>query len=241
MIVDKLRFKGGHEMKRALLLLPVCAALAALAPARADEYWIRYDGTVYPEEAGWTRHFGAGGAERSLEDGALVLDGRDDIMIYDSDTMLRPIDPDPGELFIMRARLKVEEMASQPWDPGFGVTSDESWRAAFVLSERRIFNIDDLGMSASFEPGVFHTFELSSSNMRSFELRIDGNVGLTGPFTHIISASKIAWGDMVEGEASLSRWDYVEFGVVPEPASSAGFGLAVLILWHITRQNCTRS
>jgi hypothetical protein len=207
-----------------------------LGPASADEYWVAYEGNDFPENEGWTRHFGAGGAERSLEDGALVLDGRDDIMIYDSYTMLRPIDPDPGELFIMRVRLKVDELAFGYDDPGFAVASDESWRAGFQLTETRIRNLDAPGMSASFEPGVFHTFEVRSWDMRSFELRIDGNLALAAPFTQIISASKVTWGDKVEGAASLSSWDFFEFGVVPEPGGSAGFGLAAVILWHITRQ-----
>jgi len=216
------------------LLTLSCAALLAGA-ARADSYWITYEGNDYPENEGWTRHTGAGGAQRSIEQGALVLDGRDDIMIYDAYTMSRQIDPAPGELFIMRARLKVDEMASEPWDPGFGVASDESWSALFVFSETRIFNVDDLGMSASFEPGVFHTFELRSWDMRSFELCIDGNLSLTGPFTHIISASSVSWGDMVEGEASLSRWDSFEFGVVPEPGGVTGMVVLSMVVFGVSR------
>ncbi|MFQ5806661.1 MAG: hypothetical protein ACE5I3_09445, partial [Phycisphaerae bacterium] len=122
-------------------------------------------------------------------------------------------------------------------DPAFAATSDESWRIGFRLSETRIFNIDDLSMSASFEPGVFHRFELRSWDMRSFELRIDDSVVLTGPFTHIISASRVSWGDQVEGAASLSRWDYFEFGVVPEPSGATGLVLLSMIVFGTERRN----
>jgi hypothetical protein len=204
--------------------------LLAVGGASAEPYWITYEGNDFPENEGWTRHTGAGGAQRWIEDGALVLDGRDDIMIYDAYTMSRPIDPEPAELFIMRVRLKVDELAAGPFDPVFAVTSDESWRIGFELSETRIFNLDDPDMSASFEPGVFHCFEVRSWDMRSFELLIDGDLALTGPFTHIISASRVSWGDQVEGAASLSRWDYFEFGVVPEPSSISCCLLGAVVL-----------
>lgn len=211
-----------------LLFLP--AALTAMtASSRADQYWISYDGTLYPEEAGWTRATHGGGAVRCLQEGALVLDGREDNSIGDAYSMHRLLDPEPGELFVMRLRVKVDELTSGPWDPAFGVTSDESWSAAFQLSDTQIFNMDDLGMNASFEPGVFHTFELRSWDMRGFELCIDGSVALTGSFTRIISASRITWGDETVGGASLSSWDYFEFGVVPEPSGAAGLLVLGLI------------
>jgi hypothetical protein len=222
-------------MQRAALLLFATAALGLLAaPVGAEEYWITYEGNDFPEDEGWTRTTYGGGAERSLEDGALVLDGREDNSIVDSYSMRRPIDPEAGELFIMRLRLRVDELTSGPWDPAFGVSSDESWSVGFQLSETRIFNIDDPDMSASFEPGVFHRFEVRSSDMRNFELRIDDSIALTGPFTHIVTASKVSWGDQTVGGASLSRWDYFEFGVVAEPASGALLGIGLL------GRRCTR-
>lgn len=210
------------------LLFSLVTALGVLvSTAGAEPYWIAYEGNDFPENEGWTRSTSAGGAERWIENGALVLDGREDISIGDSYSMRRPIDPDPGELFIMRMRLRVDELTSGPWDPAFAVSSDESWRIGFQLSETRIFNLDDPSMSATFEPGVFHRFEVRSSDMRNFELCIDDNVALTGPFTYIITASKVSWGDQTVGAASLSRWDYVEFGVVPEPRSVSLFALGL--------------
>lgn len=214
-------------MNRLLLFLITlsCAALIT-ASARADPYWISYEGNDFPENEGWTRTIGAGGAERYIEDGTLVLDGRQDIMIADSYSMQRLLDPEPGELFIMRWRLNVDELTEGHSDAIAAVFSDESWAVAFRLSESRIFNSFDLSMSAPFEQGAFHLFELRSWDMRTFELSIDDAVALSGDFVHVITASKVAWGDGVQGAASLSRWDCFEFGVVPEPTPGVVLGVA---------------
>lgn len=216
-------------------ILLACAGLSPIA-ARADPYWITYEGNDFPENEGWTRTTYAGGAERWIEDGALVLDGREDTLIADSYSMVRSVDPDPGELFLMRCRLRVDEIAMGHSDPGLGVFSDESWSVGFRFSETRVFNVDDLGMSAGFEPGEFHVFELRSWDMRAFELRIDGSVALTGDFLHVITSSKVGFGDNIVGAASLSHWDYFEFGVVPEPSSGVAT-VAVCLLSCIVRRD----
>lgn len=220
-----------------LLMFLAALACASFSAANAEQYWIAYEGDDFPENEGWTRSTMAGGAERWIEDGTLVLDGRADIAIGDSYSMHRPIDPEPGELFIVRLRLRVDELSSGHSDPAFGVSSDESWSIGFRLSETRIFNIDDLSMSAAFEPGVFHLFEVMSSDMRNFELRIDGSVALAGPFTHIITPSKVSWGDQIVGAASLSHWDYFEFGVVPEPSGAAGLVILSMIVFGTERRD----
>ncbi|MCA9245420.1 MAG: hypothetical protein KDA32_15810, partial [Phycisphaerales bacterium] len=52
----------------------VVAALAA-SPAAAEPYRIAYEGNDFPEDEGWHRVTTGGGAERTLEDGVLTLDG----------------------------------------------------------------------------------------------------------------------------------------------------------------------
>jgi hypothetical protein len=84
-------------------------------------------------------------------------------------------------------------------------------------------------MSATFEPGVFHRFELRSWDMRSFELSIDDTLALAGDLVHVITASKVTWGDGAVGSASLSHWDYYRFGVVPEANSAVGFTMLSLL------------
>ncbi len=205
------------------------AGLLVISTARAEQYWIAYEGDDFPENEGWTRTISAGGAERWIEDGALVLDGRQDIMIADSYSMLRSVDPGPGELLLMRWRLNVDEVTMGHSDPHVAVFSDESWSVAFRFSESHVFNAFDLGMNAGFEPGIFHRFELWSCDMRTFELSIDDTLALSGDFVHVITVSKVAWGDGIVGAASMSRWDHFRFGVVPEPSSALLLGLGLLI------------
>ena len=72
---------------------------------------------------------------------------------------------------------------------------------------------------APFEPGVFHEFELRTRDMRDYELYIDGNLAISGSFWLSLTWSRAFWGDSIQGGASLARWDYFRFGVVPEPNS----------------------
>ena len=56
--------------------------------------------------------------------------------------------------------------------------------------------------------------------MRSYELSVDGDPAVEGVFFESLSPSSgVAFGDIVHGGASLAAWDYVRFGVVPEPAA----------------------
>jgi len=200
-------------------LFVLVAALAVVAtPAGADEYWITYEGNDFPENEGWWRVYSGGGAERWIEDGMLVLDGLADLGIndvYGYDQY--PIDPGPGEMFVAEWRFAIDDIISGP-DPGFGLFSDESWAVGFSFS-------DDL-IRSGFEQETFdfnftgfHTFRLTSSDMRNYTLEADGEVIHEGVFHHVFSASQLRWGDSIEGGASLTRWDYMRFGVIPEPCT----------------------
>ena len=202
----------------AVFALPVSAA-------SADEYWVSYEGNDFPENEGWTRTFsdkngvfGQGGAIRTLENGSLVLDSLRSVMIVDFYEMSRPIDPDPGELFLMRWRLKMDSVP-QRQDPGVGVHSDDFKGVGFVFSESNLISILEQNVSVPFEPDVFHVFELRSYDMDDYELSIDGTVALEGRFMPVGNPSRVYWGDVVQGTTSVSRWDHFEFGVVPEPSA----------------------
>jgi hypothetical protein len=69
--------------------------------ARAAPYWVSYQGNDFPENEGWERTFtdpngvvGQGGAIRTLENGSLVLNSREDVSIVDFYNMHRQIDPE---------------------------------------------------------------------------------------------------------------------------------------------------
>jgi len=230
-------------MMRVKMTLVCLTALGMLiSTAGAAPYWIAWEGNDFPENEGWTREYGdenghgQGGAVRSIEDGSLLLDGRRHPAIYDSYTMSRAVDPGSGEMFIMRWRLRVDEVSVHE-DPIAGVFSDESWAVAFQFSETSAISTFETNNGVDFEPGVFHRFELRSWDMRSYELRINDSVALTGDFVHVFTASEVAWGDGAVGSASLSVWDYVEFGVVPEPGGAISLGLAGAIVLTKGRRN----
>ncbi len=200
------------------------ALLALGSPVAADEYWVSYRGNDYPENEGWRRvfsdkngHKGQGGAIRSLEDGALVLDSLRSVNIVDFYEMSRPLDPDPGELFIMRWRLRIDSVPGY-FDPGMGVFSDGFKAAAFEFRESDLRSTFEPNVSVPFEPYEFHVFQLTSSDMDRYELSIDGAPVHSGLFRSTAGFSRIGWGDVIQGGTSLTRWDYFEFGVVPEPS-----------------------
>lgn len=220
-------------MTRSVCLTTFLAVVPALAVA--EEYWIAYEGNDFPENEGWTRVHGEIPAERWIEDGKLFIDGRRDRRIYDFAEMTfdGTLDPEPGETFLLRWRLNIHEVNGLD-DPGIGLTSnevapDEFYRVGFTFSEDTIMSAFEPGVSAMFEPGVFHRFELRSSDMRSYQLYIDGELRIEGVFCEVFGPTRVNWGDFVMGFTSLAEWDYVRFGVVPEPSSYA-YALALLAL-----------
>jgi hypothetical protein len=126
--------------------------------------------------------------------------------------------PDPGELFVLQWRIRVDQVSAY-YDPYVGVFSDEKWAAAFMLSTSAIYSAFEPGVSAPFEAGTAHTFELASWDMQTYVLSIDGAPAIYGNSWLSLTPSKTIWGDGGYNEASLARWDYLRFGVVPEPSN----------------------
>ncbi len=217
-----------------LLLLPASAA-------RASPYWIAYEGNDFPENEGWLRFTGQGGAQRSLEDGWLVLDGRADPRIYDA-YRLEPVGKltvGPGEEFIAEWRLDVADVLVGTADPAVAVFFDDKRAVAFHFGETTVVSSFETGVGATYSPGVPHEFELRSSDMRTYALVIDGNLAIRGAFWESLTASRVSWGDMAYGASSLARWDYFRFGVVPE-CSNLVIGNAMLLLVCVFRDRAGR-
>lgn len=218
-------------MNRLLMFLMLAASLAGAlaAPARAAPYWVAYEGNDIPENEGWWRVYSGGGANRWIEDGSLVLDGSADLAINDLYRYNQyPMDPEPGELFVAEWRFSIDEIISGP-DPGIGLFSDDSWAVGFSFSDDCVRSeFEDVW--TPFEFDGFHELRLTSWDMRNYRLEVDGEALCGGAFLPVISASVIAWGDSIQGGASLTRWDYFRFGVVPEPTMRwcVGGGIAAL-------------
>jgi hypothetical protein len=214
----------------------IVTMLLVVGAARASPYCIEYEPAngQFPEEEGWWRHTSYGGDQRWIEDGCLVIDGMPDPRTQDYYEMRRTgaLDPGPGEEFVIQWRIRIDELQ---WyhDPEVDVFSDEKWAVGFLMSLGQIESEFEQGVSAPFEPGVFHTFAFRSADMRTYVLSIDGVPAIYGNFWLSLWDSRVFWGDGVSGGGSLGRWDYFRFGVVPEcdsflSASSVGVLLALL-------------
>ncbi|MFH1746978.1 MAG: hypothetical protein ABIG44_08030 [Planctomycetota bacterium] len=207
-----------------VLLVAGCASVAD-----AEPFWIAWEGDTYPEEDGWERYTRAGGAERSLEDGKLMLDGMASTEIVDIYYIQTVVVPDPGEQFLLDWRLRVDEVEGFA-DPLVAVRVDDLGAVFLRYSEDAIYSLfEDVWID--FTPGVFHEYSFTSVDMATYELHVDGQLAHTGYFVGPWGSSGVTWGDATEGASSVSTWDYVRFGVVPEP--SAGLmlpGLALITL-----------
>jgi hypothetical protein len=211
----------------------IVTMLLVVGAARASPYCIEYEPAngQFPEEEGWERITSHGGDQRSIEDGWLVMDGMASTAIMDYYRMYMDgaLDPGPGELFVMRWRVCVDDLYGHV-DPGAGVFADDDWAVGFNMSLSDIRSVWEPGVDASFEPYVPHTFEFSSADMREYTLSIDGIPAIEGSFWLSLWDSRVQWGDGVSGAASLARWDYFGFGVVPECDSLLSASTAALLL-----------
>jgi hypothetical protein len=221
-------------------LFTAVAALGVLvAQAGADEYWITYEGNDFPENEGWERHWGnddgpyeGDGAIRTVENGILTMDSMYDLRVYDyaCHYLYGALDPDPGELFVAEWRVYVKDWVGDYGAPDSRVCvcSDDGWLLALGLFPDHVESQFENGVSIPIRPNVFHDYRLLSCDMRVYELYIDAELARVGSFWHGTLSSKFAWGDGVSGAASLALWDYVHFGVVPEPAAAPAFMLALV-------------
>jgi len=211
-------------------ILPfLIVSLLVVSAVSADQYWIAYEGNDFPENEGWTRVWGnwdgqyeGPGAIRTLEDGILTYDSLYDDGVYDFSKMYRPgqMDPGPGELFVMEWRLKVDQVDGRA-DPTVWVSSDDAWLLGLEFGYDRIYSVFEDYLQIPFAPEVYHAYRVESTDMREYDLYVDGEVARSGALRHLVGPSDIGWGDSIQGAASLHRWDYFRFGVVPEPSGLA--------------------
>jgi hypothetical protein len=209
------------------MLAVAAVLLLAAAAAPAEPYWITWEGDDYPENQGWQRITYGGGCDRWLEDGAMVLDGRASIYISDFYRMNTSMGIGPDEFFLMEWRLRVDEVYGFA-DPGINMTALDQAFTTLVYTTSAIYSLTD-HVWLDIAPGVFHDYSLKSYDLVTYTLHIDGELAHTGQFAPAGWDSGVAWGDYGQGAASLSTWDYVRFGVVPEPASTL-LGLAALLV-----------
>ena len=237
-----MRMRKEADILRWLMFLAVF--LYATVPlATADQYWVAWEGNDFPENEGWERVHGnwdgpgEGEATRSLVDGTMTVDSLFDNGVYDFSRSQMPggFTVDPGETFVVRWALRVSTVVGS-YDPALGLYSDDDWGLALR------FGVDEIDLPfenarVQFDPGEFHEFEIRTSDFRTYVLLIDGQVARAGAFWEpAVTASYVAWGDGVQGAASLSTWDYFRFGVIPEPQTALITGATLPLLFQQRRR-----
>jgi hypothetical protein len=212
---------------RKYLLVAIVGLFALASPATATPWWVSYEGNDYPENEGWPHYVEAGGAIRTLEGGSLVVDSMSSRDIVDGYHRGLPSFPGPGETFRAEWRLRVDAVSG--WcDPGVAVNFDDHGFIGFLYAYGNIFSEGESEWIASFQGGVFHDYVVTTSDLETYSLYIDGQLAHTGLIPWAGPDSWIEWGDVGSGSASHATWDYLRLGCVPEPTTGALFGLSVL-------------
>jgi hypothetical protein len=191
----------------------------AFGPAlcQAEPYWVSWE-SGWPEEQGWTWGATDPGPERWLDDDTLYIDSRAAVGLAGGYYRTEPgaFSLEPGETFVAQWRVNVWETTFA--DPGLGVWADDQYAVSFSLGTDRIYSDYEPGVWAPFAAGQFHDFRVESDNFRTYWLYIDGAPVLDGAFfDSLLPGSTIDWGDL-SSSRGLGQWDYVEYGIVPEPS-----------------------
>ena len=204
----------------------ILTVLAIAAPAARADWWYTYEASegTFPEQQGWQRNTDAGGAQRWLEDGAFVLDASADPAIIECYSKGMESLPDPDDAthaFVYEWRLKVDSMTGA-WDPTFFVTFQGYGEVLLGFKSDRIYSLYEHKYIAYFQPGLFHSFRLATTDMDFYALAVDGVVVYGGDvLTSPAWDSGEQFGDSNSGSAALSRFDYVRYGVVSVLAGDA--------------------
>jgi len=195
-------------------LLPVVlCVLAAGSVARGAMFWRTWEGNKYPEQELWQWYTRGGGAERTLANGLLTLDGTASGAIVDEYGWETPLVPGPGQYFRADWRVRVQDVQGPSGDPGLVVTAGDHGGVFLLYDDDAIYSMFE-GVWIDFTPGVFHKYSFRSNDLLTYDLRIDGQLAYSGCFLGPSPTSGVGWGDGGEGASSLSVWDYVRFGVV---------------------------
>jgi hypothetical protein len=174
-----------------------------------------------------------------LEDGTFVLDTITSGDVYDFYARGMPSLPDPNDptdAFICEWRICIDAI-NLFWDPTFFLLFKDYGDIFLGYDMGQIYSFHESKYIADFEPAIFHSYRLVTSDMVTYTLAIDGNVVYTGEVSPWAPWSSVQFGDSSSGRGSLSRWDYVRYGVttIPEPA-----GPLLLVAAALGLPNCLR-
>jgi hypothetical protein len=208
---------------------------------------ITYDGSVYPETVGWER-VGSEDADRWIDDGwfchFLELGVWEPGPLGEADFYKRSLGSFAGVgTFFMEWQVETDAPSSILDSSGVPVVVSAGGRsAAFyhtTITDSRVQLFRDTDIPLVFvdiEPGVPHSYRLELHGAESYAWYIDGELvdyGVPeGPYP--TESSVLNWGAQHHTFDTNCRWDYVNYGVIPEPATVLLFlpGAASLAWWR---------
>jgi len=193
----------------------ICSVLAAcVSSGRAEQFCASTEPNVYPEDSGWERWTNDGGDQRWFEGGALVLDGMASIYKADMYRQYLPSLPVVGEEVLTVAwRLRVDQINGFG-DPGVEISIDGHGDVFLqYCSNNRILSAGECEWVADYTLGAFHEYALTTADLGTYVLWMDGVAVHSGPIGPAMPDSYLAWGDAFQGSASRSTWDYMRLTV----------------------------
>lgn len=214
------------------------------AAARADQFWIAYEANqnhTPPELQGWQHHWDYGEPPtppvRSVLNGIFTLDTLGLWHVEDFNYRNAAVSLDAGEQFVAEYRVRVTGDIHDTW---VFVSQGSSWGSDIGMT----IGPAQIAVGATtieITSGVFHQYRWTSNDMIQFDLYIDGVLRHSRSRTDELGPSvNMLFGDWTFGTApgaptSRSEWDYVRFGVVPEPVTALSLIVAFAAL--IRRRN----
>jgi hypothetical protein len=216
-------------------ILSALVALGLGASSLATPYWVAWEGDDYPENEGWQRNWGdyngpfGPGATRTLANGAMTIDSLHDDQIWDFNLYAAPTAPGPEEFFVAEWSLLVQ-LESDPADTQLVISGEGANSGVALEFAPSQLLVVDVGLIVPYAANEAHAFRLESDDGQNFALWMDGALVGSGPYVSIGQTfPSVGFGDGVAGQRSKSTWDYMRFGMVPEPSgASVGVCLAVL-------------
>jgi hypothetical protein len=208
-------------MKR---IVTIAAAGLCACAAQAEPFWISYDAACgqFPEEVGSDRLTHYGGDQRSFQDGSLVLDGLASPYLVDNYGISRPIELGPGETLVMEWRLRVDEVDGLG-DPAVSLWSQGHGTVTLLYAESALYSLYD-GTWTPFAPGVFHDYLLTSADLSTFALYIDGVASATGCFVPRCPIPGSPGGTRRQGRPACPNGLTSGSGWFPNPAPACSWG-----------------
>lgn len=235
------------------IFFAVLLILTSAFSAVATPWQIGYEGDDFPENQGWTRMAGPQAAEppgdyREIVDGQyLLLDSRREGFegAYDHYILqsMQPFDPAPGEHLFAEWRTGSDATMFFPSlaDTEISIRGAAGYGVGIALAADRVADsapfLANGGQVYYISPGVMHEYRVTSYDMSTYALYVDGILAFEGPFT--VQGGfphSVDFGDASGNVSSVSYWDYVRFGVAPEP----GTLVLLLMAWAGARPMCRR-